>query len=184
MSNSATKVETTIQNWWWRSRPHSRLNAFMFPLGAPGDFPPRSLHRPFWHRGRLAPAHLPRPRSASAAEVHGRFLQGVDPSVSGYPLPPGPRPRQRQLGRRHARGHAPQSPSAGPCRDIGSAIPSVGSPAKHARRVVQRAAKPSRRQGVRQSTYSFRTSLGPLGSCTSVVARSSRVLQGKCITEA
>jgi hypothetical protein len=60
------------------------------------------------HRGRLAPAPSPCPRSTAAAEVHRRFaLHGVDPQVSGYPLPPGPRPYRRQLGRRNARGRAP-----------------------------------------------------------------------------
>jgi hypothetical protein len=73
------------------------------------------------HRGRPAPAPSPRPRSTSAAEVHRRSaLHGVDPQVSGQPLPPGPRSCRRQLDRRNARGRAPPSPFAGPCRDAGS----------------------------------------------------------------
>jgi hypothetical protein len=46
------------------------------------------------HRGRLALAPSPCPRSTSAAEVHRRFaLHGVVPQVLCYPLlPPGPQP--------------------------------------------------------------------------------------------
>jgi hypothetical protein len=44
------------------------------------------------HRGRLAPAPSPCPRSTAAAEVHRRFaLHGVDPQVLGEP------PRERRL---------------------------------------------------------------------------------------
>jgi hypothetical protein len=60
------------------------------------------------------------PRPTSAAEVHRQFaLPGVDPQVSAEPLPPGPRPCRRQLDRPNARGRAPPSPFAGPCRGAG-----------------------------------------------------------------
>jgi hypothetical protein len=97
------------------------LEGILVTLGSARRFSAVQSASAVRHRGRLAPVPSPRPRPASAAEVHKQFaLHGVDPQVSRQPLPPGLRPCRRQLDRPNARGRAPPSPFAGPCRGAGS----------------------------------------------------------------
>jgi hypothetical protein len=84
------------------------LNALVLPLGAPGDFPPCSRHRPFgiagdWHRLPLL-VRVPHRRLRCIGDLlcMGLILQCWAP-----PSPRGPDHARRQPGRRNARGRAP-----------------------------------------------------------------------------